>query len=216
MDEVCAAARALRTTHRHVFAQGLHPADQALPGRLPLLHVRASARARPAGVPHREEVLAVARAGAAAGCHEALFTAGTKPELRYRVARDELAALGCSTTLRYGPMRGSCRGTGLLPHLNPGVMMTRDDLAALRQVSVSQGIMLGETASERLSARGRPHFGSPDKLPAARLATIDAAGRERVPFTTGILIGIGEGEPERIEPCSRSASCTSATATSRK
>ena len=87
--------------------------------------------------------------------------------------------------------------TGLLPHLNPGVM---DEawLARLRKVSVSQGIML-ETASDRLSQRGGPHFGSPDKLPAVRLATLEAAGRARVPFTTGILIGIGETRLERIE-----------------
>src|SRR5215210_1105184 len=146
-----------------------------------------------------DEVLAIARAGAAAGCHEALFTLGDKPELRYRVARDELAALGCSTTLEYLARcaRLVLEETGLLPHLNPGVLGD-DDLAALRKVSVSQGIML-ETASERLSRRGGPHFGSPDKLPSARLATIDAAGRARVSFTTGILIGIGETRAERIE-----------------
>ena len=146
-----------------------------------------------------EEVLDVARAGAAAGCHEALFTLGDKPELRYRAARDELAALGCETTLEY---LARCAGlvldeTGLLPHLNPGVM-TAADLGALRQVSVSQGLML-ETASERLSARGGPHFGSPDKLPARRLATIAAAGEAGVPLTTGILIGIGETRAERVE-----------------
>jgi FO synthase len=146
-----------------------------------------------------EEVLAIARAGAAAGCHEALFTLGDKPELRYRAAREELAALGCATTLEY---LARCAQlvldqTGLLPHLNPGVM-TREDLAALRKVSVSQGIML-ETSAERLSRRGGPHFGSPDKRPQARLDTIDAAGAERVPFTTGILIGIGETRAERIE-----------------
>src|SRR6185437_14543013 len=94
-----------------------------------------------------DEVLEVARAGAAAGCTEALFTLGDKPELRYRAARDELRELGCDTTLGY--------------------------LAALREASVSMGIML-ETASERLSRRGGPHFGSPDKLPARRLETIAA------------------------------------------
>jgi FO synthase len=146
-----------------------------------------------------DEVLAIAREGAAAGCHEALFTLGDKPELRYRAAREELAALGCETTLEYLARcaRLVLDETGLLPHLNPGVM-TGEDLAALRKVSVSQGIML-ETASDRLSRRGGPHFGSPDKLPAARLATLDAAGEERVPFTTGILIGIGETRAERIE-----------------
>ncbi len=146
-----------------------------------------------------DEVLAVARAGAAAGCREALFTLGDKPELRYRVAREELAAVGCASTLEYlgRAAEAVLEETGLLPHLNPGVM-TRDDLAALRTVSASMGIML-ETASDRLSARGGAHFGSPDKLPAVRLETIRAAGEARVPFTTGILIGIGETRAERIE-----------------
>jgi len=147
----------------------------------------------------RDEVLEIARAGAAAGCHEALFTLGDKPELRYRAARDELAALGHETTLSYlAEMAGLVlKETGLLPHLNPG-LLTSDDLTALRKVSASQGIML-ESASERLSQRGGPHFGSPDKLPARRLATIAAAGEDAVPFTTGILIGIGETRRERIE-----------------
>ena len=146
-----------------------------------------------------EEVLELARAGAAAGCHEALFTLGDKPELRYRVAREELAALGCETTLEYlaRAARLVLEETGLLPHLNPGVM-SRDELAALRPVSASMGIML-ETASERLSRKGMPHYGSPDKLPARRLETIAAAGELEIPFTTGILIGIGETREERIE-----------------
>src|ERR671922_773357 len=136
-----------------------------------------------------QEVLEVARSGAGAGCHEALFTLGDKPERRYRVAREELASLGCETTLEYlaRAARTVLDETGLLPHLNPGVM-TRDDLAELRKVSASMGIML-ETASERLSRRGGPHFGSPDKLPKRRLETIATAGEARVPFTTGILIG---------------------------
>src|SRR5213592_4096337 len=146
-----------------------------------------------------EEVVAVASAGAARGCREALFTLGDKPELRYRVAREELAALGCRTTLEYlGRAAEAVLGeTGLLPHLNPGVL-TVEDVRALRPVSASMGLML-ETTSERLSARGGPHFGSPDKLPEARLATIAAAGEERVPFTTGILIGIGETREERVD-----------------
>jgi FO synthase len=146
-----------------------------------------------------DEVLEIARAGAAAGCHEALFTLGDKPELRYRVAREELAALGCETTLEYlaRAARAVLEETGLLPHLNPGVM-SREELVALREVSASMGIML-ETASDRLSARGMPHYGSPDKLPARRLQTIAAAGELEIPFTTGILIGIGETREERIE-----------------
>ncbi len=146
-----------------------------------------------------DEVLAIARAGAEAGCKEALFTLGDKPERRYRVAREELAALGCETTIEY--LVRMCRlvldETGLLPHANPGVM-TREELAALREVTASQGIML-ETASDRLSERGGPHFGSPDKLPAARLETLCLAGELRIPFTSGILIGIGETRQERIE-----------------
>jgi FO synthase len=150
----------------------------------------------------RGEVLDIARAGADAGCHEALFTLGDKPELRYRAAREELAALGHETTLSYlAEMAGLVlKETGLLPHLNPG-LLSRGDAAALRKVSVSQGIML-ETASERLSQRGGPHFGSPDKVPARRLAAIAAAGEAAVPFTSGILIGIGETRRERIEALS--------------
>jgi FO synthase len=145
------------------------------------------------------DVLGVARAGAAAGCREALFTLGDKPELRYRVAREELATLGCGTTLEYLARAAEAvlDETGLLPHLNPGVM-TPTDVEMLRRVSASMGLML-ETVSDRLSTRGGPHFGSPDKLPAARLSTIAAAGEARVPFTTGILIGIGETRAERIE-----------------
>jgi FO synthase len=146
-----------------------------------------------------EEVLEVARSGAAAGCGEALFTLGDKPELRYRVAREELAALGCSTTLEYLARcaRLVLEETGLLPHVNPGVM-TQADVRALRGVSASQGLML-ETTAARLAQRGGPHWASPDKLPARRLETIEAAGEARVPFTTGILIGIGETRRDRLE-----------------
>jgi len=145
------------------------------------------------------EVLAIARAGAAAGCHEALFTLGDKPELRYAAAADELAALGHPTTLSY--LAAMCRlvrdETGLLPHANPGVM-SADDVALLRSVSVSQGLML-ESAAARLCQPGGVHHGSPDKQPALRLATIAAAGALHVPFTSGILIGIGETRAERID-----------------
>jgi FO synthase len=146
-----------------------------------------------------DEVLEVARAGAAAGCREALFTLGDKPELRYRVAREELSELGCATTIEYlARMCGLVlEETGLLPHANPGVL-TREDLALLREVTASQGIML-ETTADRLSAKGGPHYGSPDKRPAARLETIRLAGELAIPFTSGILIGIGETRAERIE-----------------
>src|SRR6478672_7141948 len=146
-----------------------------------------------------DEVLAIARAGAAAGCREALFTLGDKPELRYRVAREELAELGHATTASYlvEAARAVLEETGLLPHANPGVV-DDDELAALRTAAPSQGIML-ETASPRLSERGLPHFGSPDKLPDVRLDAIDRAGRLAIPYTSGILIGIGETRRERVE-----------------
>ena len=146
-----------------------------------------------------DQVLEIAHAGAAAGCKEALFTLGDKPELRYSAARRALAELGHASTLEYleATARSVFKQVGLLPHLNPGVM-TREDLERLRPVSVSMGLML-ETASERLSARGGPHFGSPDKWPARRLETIEWAGELAIPFTTGLLIGIGETRLERLE-----------------
>ncbi|MFM9886057.1 MAG: 5-amino-6-(D-ribitylamino)uracil--L-tyrosine 4-hydroxyphenyl transferase CofH [Burkholderiales bacterium] len=146
-----------------------------------------------------DEVLAIARAGRDAGCHEALFTLGDKPELRYRVAREELAALGFDSTIAY--LVAMCalvlKETGLLPHANPGVL-SHEELTALRGVSASQGLMLESTA-QRLCERGGPHFGSPDKDPAVRLATIEEAGILSIPFTSGILIGIGETRAERID-----------------
>src|ERR1043166_2712166 len=145
-----------------------------------------------------DEVLAIARAGRAAGCHEALFTLGDKPELRYAAARTALARLGYDSTVTY--LAAMCElvlaETGLLPHVNAGIM-TEDEIAALRRVSVSQGIML-ESVSERLCEPGGPHCGPPDKPPQVRLKMIEAAGRQRVPFTSGILIGIGETRRERI------------------
>ena len=146
-----------------------------------------------------DEVLAIARAGQAAGCKEALFTLGDQPELRYRSAADELLRLGHRTTLSYlaQAARVVHEQTGLLPHLNPGHLAPAD-VAALRGASVSQGLML-ESASERLCQPGAPHYGSPDKHPRARLASIQAAGEQRVPLTSGILIGIGETRDERID-----------------
>ncbi|MDF3075709.1 MAG: Radical domain protein, partial [Alphaproteobacteria bacterium] len=146
-----------------------------------------------------DEVLAIARAGKAAGCQEALFTLGDKPELRYQAARDALQELGYETTIEY--LAAMCalvlRETGLLPHANPGVM-SGEEIEALRQVTVSQGIML-ESASPRLCQKGGPHYGSPDKHPALRLETILLAGELKVPFTSGILIGIGETREERLD-----------------
>ena len=146
-----------------------------------------------------DEVLAIARAGAAAGCREALFTLGDKPELRYKVAHDELRALGCETTIEYLARcaRLVLEETGLLPHLNPG-MMSRSELELLRPVSASMGIML-ETTADRLGQKGGPHWASPDKVPARRLETIRLAGELAIPFTSGILIGIGETREERVD-----------------
>jgi FO synthase len=146
-----------------------------------------------------EEALEIAQRGAAAGCKEALFTLGDKPELRYARARAALAELGHATTLEYlgAAAQEIMIRTGLLPHLNPGVMR-REDLLRLRPDAVSMGLML-ETSAARLSERGGPHWGSPDKTPAARLATLESAGELAIPFTTGILIGIGETRRERIE-----------------
>ena len=146
-----------------------------------------------------EEVLAQARAGAAAGCSEALFTLGELPEQRYEIAREELTALGHATTLSYLAFVAAAvtKETGLLPHINAGVM-GRGDFAALRKVSVSQGLMLEGTAASFL-AKGGVHFGSEGKRPEIRAANIALAGDLAIPFTTGILIGIGETRRERVE-----------------
>jgi len=141
-----------------------------------------------------EEVLAVAREGRDAGCHEALFTLGERPELRYPVARDWLAAHGHASTVDY--LVDMCRlvleETGLLPHANAGALFP-DELARLRAVSASQGMMV-ESLAEGLAA----HRGAPDKDPARRLATLDAAGELAIPFTTGILVGIGDDRPGQL------------------
>ena len=146
-----------------------------------------------------EEVLKIAQDGAAAGCKEALFTLGDKPELRYKAARDGLRELKQDSTLSY--LRDMAQmvfdETGLFPHLNPG-LMNADDFDELRKVSVSMGIML-ESSSMRLTEKGMPHYGSPDKIPERRFETLRLAGEAKVPFTSGILIGIGETRMERIE-----------------
>jgi FO synthase len=145
-----------------------------------------------------EEVRAVAESGAKAGCKELLFTLGDKPELRYREATDWLEAAGHRDT--FGYLRAAAaevvKRTRLLPHINAGIM-TPEEMAAMREVSVSQGLML-ESISPRLCEKGGPHYGSPDKHPAVRLAMIEAAGELAIPFTTGILIGIGETPAERV------------------
>jgi FO synthase len=146
-----------------------------------------------------DDVLAIARAGAALGCHEALFTLGEAPEDRYPVAANWLDAHGHATTVDY--LEAACRAvleeTGLLPHANAGALGP-DDLARLRPVSPSQGMMI-ETLADRLHEPGGPHHRAPDKTAARRLATLEAAGRARIPFTTGILVGFGETPAERID-----------------
>ncbi len=146
-----------------------------------------------------DEVIAIAELGKAAGCREALFTLGDKPELRYEAARSELAMLGFLTTAAYLAecMRAVLEQTGLLPHANPGVLDSAE-LAELRRFAPSQGIML-ETASARLSEKGMPHYGSPDKEPTTRLEALDRMGELKIPTTSGILIGIGETRRERVE-----------------
>ena len=146
-----------------------------------------------------EEVLEVARHGQEMGCKEALFTLGEKPELRYKAAREALAEMGYASTTEYlfAAAKAVYEETGLLPHLNPG-NLSPEELAELRSVSPSMGIML-ESASDRLTEKGMPHYGSPDKIPAVRLQTLRNAGIAKVPFTTGILIGIGETRVERVE-----------------
>jgi FO synthase len=144
-----------------------------------------------------DEVVAIAEAGRKAGCKEALFTLGDKPEARYEAARAWLSERGYASTLDY--LRAVAirviEETGLLPHLNPGVM-TWEDQARLKHVSPSMGLML-EQSTERLLEKGLPHHGSPDKAPSVRLRTIADAGRLSIPFTTGILVGIGETARER-------------------
>src|SRR5262249_38806105 len=146
-----------------------------------------------------DAVLAVARHGAAMGCHEALFTLGEAPETRYPDAARWLADHGYSSTVEYlvDAARTVLDERGLLPHANAGAL-GEEELTRLRAVSPSQGMML-ETLAARLGEAGGPHHQAPDKTPERRLATLEAAGRARVPFTTGILVGIGETRDERTD-----------------
>ena len=141
-----------------------------------------------------DDVLEIARRGANAGCHEALFTLGERPELRYEVARDWLRANGYDSTIHYVHDAAELvlRETGLLPHANAGALY-QDELALLRKVSPSQGMMV-ETLRDDLEC----HRGAPDKLPSRRLDTLEWAGQLSIPFTTGILVGIGESREDRI------------------
>ncbi len=147
-----------------------------------------------------DEVLEIARQGAALGCKEALFTLGDRPEARWRQAREWLDSRGYDDTLSYVRAMAIAvlEETGLLPHLNPGVLSWQD-FARLKPVAPSMGMMLETTADRLFSQPGGPHFGSPDKDPKVRLRVLEDAGRSAVPFTTGILIGIGETPAERVD-----------------
>jgi FO synthase len=146
-----------------------------------------------------DEAVSIALQGAEMGCKEALFTLGEKPELRHPAAREALDQMGFANTLEYVAFVAGrvLDETGLLPHINAGCM-DPDEIAALRKVSASMGIML-ESVSQRLCQKGQVHYGSPDKDPQLRLQTLREAGKAGVPFTTGILIGIGETRDERLE-----------------
>ena len=147
-----------------------------------------------------DEVLDIARKGAALGCKEALFTLGDRPEDRWPEAREWLDAHGYDDTLAY--VRAMAvrvlEETGLLPHLNPGVL-TWTDFQRLKPVAPSMGMMLETTATRLWSEPGGPHYGSPDKEPAVRLRVLEDVGPTAVPFTTGLLIGIGETYAERAD-----------------
>ncbi|MCP2164267.1 FO synthase subunit 1 /FO synthase subunit 2 [Goodfellowiella coeruleoviolacea] len=147
-----------------------------------------------------DEVLEIASQGAALGCKEALFTLGDRPEDRWTAAREWLDAHGYDDTLSYVRAMAILvlERTGLLPHLNPGVLSWQD-LQRLKPVAPSMGMMLETTARRLFTERGAPHYGSPDKDPEVRLRVLDDAGRSAVPFTTGILIGIGETHAERAD-----------------
>ncbi|MGN9783638.1 bifunctional FO biosynthesis protein CofGH [Nonomuraea sp. ZG12] len=147
-----------------------------------------------------DEVLEIARQGAAMGCKEALFTLGDRPEDRWHQAREWLDAHGYDDTLSYVRAMAIAvlEETGLLPHLNPGVLSWRD-LQRLKPVAPSMGMMLETTSRRLFEEKGQPHHGSPDKDPAVRLRVLEDAGRTNVPFTTGILIGIGETVEDRAE-----------------
>ena len=146
-----------------------------------------------------DEVLSVARAGEQLGCTEALFSLGDKPELLFPEMRETLRHLGYRSTLHY--LEAMCemvlRETSLLPHPNPG-LLSAEWIARLARVSPSMGLML-ETTNADLLGRGKAHDNAPDKLPARRLRTIEDAGKQNVPFTTGLLIGIGESPEDRVD-----------------
>ena len=198
----------------HLLPEGVHPAHHAVPRPLRLLHVRQGAGPPRRAVPlPRRGAQPSPGPDATAGCHEALFTLGERPELRYPVARDWLRSAGLRLDGRLPGRRCAAwcvDETGLLPHANAGALFA-DELARLRAVTASQGMMI-----ETLRRPGR-HRGAPDKTPARRLATLEAAGELAIPFTTGILVGIGEDRRRAARgPARPSPPATPATATCRR
>ena len=147
-----------------------------------------------------EQIVAIASQGAAMGCKEALFTLGDRPEDRWPEAREWLDSRGYESTLHYVRDMAELvrQETGLLPHLNPGVM-TAEEFAWLRPVAPSMGMMLETTSTDLWAVKGRAHYGSPDKEPRVRLQVLEDAGVAKVPLTTGILVGIGENDRDRAE-----------------
>jgi FO synthase len=203
LPAVCAAAQTLRArgTGRTVtFSPKVFiPLTRLCRDACGYCTFRTEPRSDPALYMTPEEVLDVVRAGERLGCAEALFTLGERPEQRFPEAREWLARRGHRSTLSYLREVAALvlRETALWPHLNPGTM-SRDEMAPLRDVSVSMGLML-ENTSERLCGPGGPHEYAPSKRPRARLRTLEAAGSLRIPFTTGLLIGIGETLDERVD-----------------
>ena len=214
LDRLCAAAARVRDAGLvaagrpgcgDLLAQGVHPGHQAVPGPVPLLHVRGVAGPGRAGRAASmflspDEILDIARQGAELGCLEALFTLGDRPEDRWPEARQWLDEQGYDSTLAY--VRAMAirvlEETGLLPHLNPGVM-SWEEINRLKPVSPSMGMMLETTSRRLFETKGEAHFGSPDKDPEVRLRVLEDAGRLSIPFTTGLLVGIGETLTERAE-----------------
>jgi FO synthase len=196
LPELTARARDLRTSSRVTYSPKVFvPLTRLCRDRCGYCTFATAPTHLPAPYLPPDEVLAIARQGADAGCHEALFTLGEAPEDRYPAAREWLDAHGYGSTVEY--LTAMCalvlEETGLLPHANAGAI-SRDELAALRAVSPSQGMMI-ESLRDDLVA----HRGAPDKEPARRLATLEAAGELAIPFTTGILVGIGETVRDRVD-----------------
>jgi FO synthase len=203
LPALCAAARTVRTRGRgrtvSFSPKVFIPLTRLCRDACGYCTFRTEPRSDPRLYMTPEEVLAVARAGERAGCTEALFTLGERPEQRFPDARRWLARRGYRSTLAYLREMAALvlHETALWPHLNPGTM-TRAEMEALRDVSASMGLML-ESVSARLCAPGGPHEHAPSKHPRVRLRTLETAGALRVPFTTGLLVGIGETPPDRVD-----------------